>query len=135
MSVLSFRLCVKGEAILPGSFQLQDNTTGLTIVDSENSTTITNESSEYLVESFDFSTGEVILVDSSSTELYIESIDFNTGEVEISYNGVLESPNPTLTTLNGLSSKLSFSTPLTILDQVDGVISFIWMSYSNKVVI
>ena len=39
--------------------------------------------------------------------------------MEISYNGVLESPNPTLTTLNGLSSKLSFSTPLTILDQVD----------------
>ena len=118
--MFSFRQSVKGEELLPGSFQLQDNTTGLTIVDSENSTTITNESPEYLVESFDFSTGEVILADSSSTELYIESIDFNTGEVEISYNGVLESPNPTLTTLNGLSSKLSFSTPLTILDQVDG---------------
>lgn len=120
MSVLSFRACVKGEAILPGSFQLQDNTTGLTVVDSENSTTITNESPEYLVESFDFSTGEVILADSASTELYVESIDFNTGEVEISYNGVLESPNPTLTTLNGLSTKLAFSTPLTILDQVAG---------------
>ena len=58
MSVLSFGICVKDEVILPGSFQLQDNTTGLTIVDSENSTTITNESPEYLVESFDFSTGE-----------------------------------------------------------------------------
>ena len=64
-------------------------------------------------------------------ELYIESIDFNTDEVEISYNGVLESPNPT--TLNGLSSKLSFSTPLkTRPSRWD---QFHMDSYSNKVVI
>lgn len=120
MSVLSFSQCVRGEAILPGSFELIDSGSGLTIVDNEDSSTITNTSPEYNYTSFDFSTGVMILDDDDNTEILIESIDFNTGEVEISYDGVSESPNPTLVTLNQGASKISFSTPLTILDQVDG---------------
>ena len=54
MSVLSFSQCVRGEAILPGSFELVDSGSGLTIVDNEDSSTITNTSPEYNYTSFDF---------------------------------------------------------------------------------
>ena len=62
----------------------------------------------------------VTLADSASSELLIESIDFATGETEVSYEGTLESPNPTLVTIDTQTGKLAFSTPLTILNQIEG---------------
>ena len=120
MSVLSFSQCIKGEGVLPGSFELVDSGSGLTIVDTEGSSQITNTNPEYLFNSYDFSTGIVTLADSASSELLIESIDFATGETEVSYEGTLESPNPTLVTIDTQTGKLAFSTPLTILNQIEG---------------
>ena len=120
MSVLSFSQCIKGEGVLPGSFELVDSGSGLTIVDTEGSSQITNTNPEYLFNSYDFSTGIVTLADSASSELLIESVDFETGETEVSYEGTLESPNPTLVTIDTQTGKLAFSTPLTILNQIEG---------------
>ena len=46
MSILSFAQCVRGEVILPGSFQLVDSGSGLTVVDNEGSNVITNTTPE-----------------------------------------------------------------------------------------
>ena len=46
MSILSFVQCVRGE-VLPGSFQLVDSGSGLTVVDNEGSNVITNTTPEY----------------------------------------------------------------------------------------
>ena len=120
MSVLSFSQCVRGEGVLPGSFELVDSGSGLTIVDSEESSTITNTNPEYNFSSYDPATGIVTLADSGSTEILIESIDFQTGETEISYEGVQETPNPTMVRFDLQSGVLTFSSPLEILSQVEG---------------
>ena len=75
MSILSFAQCVRGEAVLPGSFQLVDSGSGLTVVDNEGSNVITNTDPEYAFDSIDFNTGKVTLTNGSI--LYIESIDYN----------------------------------------------------------
>ena len=47
MSILSFCFqCVRGEVVLPGSFQLVDSGSGLTVVDNEGSNVITNTDPE-----------------------------------------------------------------------------------------
>ena len=120
MSVLSFSQCIKGEGVLPGSFELVDSGSGLTIVDTEGSNQITNTNPEYLFNGWDSSTGIVTLADSASTELLIESIDAETGEAEVSFEGSQETPNPTLVSLNLETGVLAFSAPLEVLNQVDG---------------
>ena len=116
MSILSFAQCVRGEAVLPGSFQLVDSGSGLTVVDNEGSNVITNTDPEYAFDSIDFNTGKVTLTNGSI--LYIESIDYNTGETEISYQGDVETPNPTLVNTDLTGSKLIFTEPLDVLTEV-----------------
>ena len=116
MSLLSFSNCVKGEAVLPGSFRLVDSGSGITIVDSERSTLITNETPEYPASTIELDSGRVIL--ESGTELLLSSIDLNTGEVVLSYEGNTESPNPILVSLDLNDDDggiLTFTNPLTVL--------------------
>jgi len=116
MSILSFAQCVRGEAVLPGSFQLVDSGSGLTVVDNEGSNVITNTTPEYAFDSIDFNTGQVTLT--NGTILVIESIDYNTGETEISYQGDFENPNPILVNTNLTGSTLVFEGPLSILEEI-----------------
>ena len=116
MSILSFALCVRGEAVLPGSFQLVDSGSGLNVVDNEGSNVITNTTPEYAFDSIDFNTGQVTLT--NGTILVIESIDYNTGETEISYQGDFENPNPILVNTNLTGSTLVFEGPLSILEEI-----------------
>ena len=118
MSLLSFDSCLRGEAVLPGSFTLEDSGSGLTVVDNEGNPAITSNTPEYEFDSIDFNSGKITL--SNGTILYLESIDYNSGEVEISYQGELESPNPTLVNTNLTGSQLIFESPLSVLDDVDG---------------
>lgn len=120
MRVISFPSILVGEAIADGTFVLQDSGSGLTVVD-DGSLNIVSQEPEYQFTSFDINTGILTLSNSGSTQLVIESIDYNTGETIISLDGVTEIPHPTLVNLNITGSEIKFSEPLSILSNTQDV--------------
>ena len=123
MKVISFPSIFVGEAIADGSFLLEDSGSGLTVVDSGED--IVKNTPEYNFTSFNLETGVMVLDNEDGDELIVTTIDLESGEMEVSYNGVTESPNPILLSLDfnasGSGGVIEFDESLSILDDVQDI--------------